>query len=953
MGMSDLTVFVVADDERSGRVRATIAAWTAEGLADSSVWVTPQDVEVLPAGPPRVTGEHVLASERVTDDLFHIVGRRRLRTVRVVVGQLVGLDGAHDPVLIEAAERVTLALRDSLPRTTDGSGAGTVLRCLNVVVPVSGAAGVSPECLVRGWDANVVVSAEDRPDVDRASTYVRDPGNLAGHAATALAACGGVLTGIDDGVLDELGAEPSTSNGGDVRLLRVSVRAVVGQDMESRLAVRALAAVDDEAHGAGTFVEWGRLATDPERVVTDLTDHLLRTEPWASGAPAPVRSARQNETAPWDAIKHAVRFDVRMFPTVVGWVVGRKKEQLENRATSLVVGEGGDTVVRFEPASPDKIAADAARHLDDVDQRARDAELEREAAAVAFPDPSAWGGLRSVAFAAVDGGELPDDVPEPRYAGVREILAPGRVVPDVRTELVTGTGQHLSAADPVAVRTYRLGLDARIRTAQLHALEGARPTADGDVPVPTEGELPVQVDGEDAPANGTGKSGKAAASAPVVTPAAAEDEVAALVEERERLGAWLAGIDSSVLWKVADDVGRRRFDFAERRDAARERMAMQAPPHEALVRAKRRLTGWWYATTATWLLATLIAIALLATRESVEIWDWTGWLVGIAVVALVVLGVGNHSFYKAVRAYEWNLVTLVERRQRISEEIIFSGRESRRLAQLYGTLVDWIEIISWVLHHPTGEVVERSDDVTDDVVDTLPAAFGVARTATEDDIPEGTVVQAVRRLHHSGWASRDFDHVYESFRTTLASDGDTGFLAADLDTVSGPFGARRLLRRFYEDGTAAAVITERVVETLRRVVHEEVIVLPTRRVTRLGTYADDVTMPEPDFYDAANRSSTTFVADMFTPAGMTGRKHYTARSVAWLPPLMGVATHGEGIGVRRSAGDIALRADVSQHLRLDDLRLFTDPARPDAPVVTEPGPRGVDARVTPSGAVFH
>ncbi|WP_251149789.1 hypothetical protein [Cellulosimicrobium sp. Marseille-Q4280] len=925
MGLSDLTVFVVADDDRSRDVREAIAAWTVEGLVDPSVWVSPLDLAVMPAGPPRVEGEYLGADERSTDDLFRIVGRRRRSTVRVVVGQLIGLDGAHDEALVETGRLVARALSDAIPRTTDGNGYGTSLRCLNVVVPVSGASGVSSECLIGGWDVNVVVSAEDRPDVDRASTYVRDPGNIAGHAATALAACGGVLTGIDEGVLDVLGATSSTSNGVEVQLLRVSVRAVVGQDMESRLAVRALAAVEDEPLGAGTFVEWGRLAADPQRVVADITDNLLRSDPWGSGRPAGVRSVTRAQTAPWDAIKEAVRFDVGMFPTVVRWIAGRKKAELEDRATALVVGEDGDTQIRFEPASPDRIAADAARHLHQVDQRAHDAEIERESAAVAFPDPGSWGALRDVAFAAVDGGALPDAVPEPRYAGVREILAPGRVVPDVLDVFVTSSGVRLVPSDPVAVRSYRLELGHRIQSAQRAVVPGEPDaSSDGGGVEPSPAQARKHAD--------------------------AEARLERLGDERDRLDAWIGGAEQSVLWLLADDIGRRRFDYAGKQVAARERMTTEVPPHEALVRAKKRLTGWWYTICGTWLLALLVAAALLAAGESTEIWDWVAWLGGISVVAVVLLGVGNHRFYKAVRTYEWDLATTVQRRQRTSEEIIFYGRESRRLGQLYGTLVDWIAIISWVLHHPTGKVVEQADDVDDEVVGTLPAAFGVARTASEDDIPEGTVVQAVRRLHPVGWAAGDFDQAYDAFRSTLASDGDTGFIAADLDTIAGPFNPRRLLLKFFAEGEAATALTGRAVETLRRTVHDELIVLPTRRVTRLGPHTEDVSMPEPVFYEAATRSATTFVVDMFSPAGMTGRKHYAARSAAWLPRLARASGRVDGIESRPSGADVALRADVSDRLALEELRLFSRPtaqeARPKAAVTVDDG-------VTPSDAVFH
>ena len=922
MGLTDLTVFVVAADERGRRLRDLISAWTVEGLLTSSVWVSPDDVEVQPAGPPRVRAERITADDRVVDDLFHIVGRRRLRTVRVVVGQLLGLDGSHDAELAETGRRVARALDDAMPRTADGQG--TTLRCLNLLVPVSGASGVSTDALIAGWDVNAVVSSEDRPDVDRASAYVREPGNLVGHAGTALAACGGVLAGIDEGVLDVLSPGPSTSNGDQLQVVRVSVRAVVGEDVEGRLAVRALGAVEDEPLGPGRYVEWGRLAAEPERVVDDLTGHLLGVEPWASGRPGAVSSASRRQAAPWDAFKDAMRFDLRMFATVARWVAGSRKARIEDRATTLLVGAGSDTVIRFEPGSPERMAQEAARHLVEVDNRAREIEIERESAAVAFPDPGTWGALRDVAFAAVDGGALPAAVPEPRFAGVREILAPGRVAPDPLASFTTMDGRQLAPSDPAEARRYRLELGRRIQT-QTSLAE----------------PVPAGPDGEPADRAAVRVQEKAAA------------ELESLHAERERADAWLEQVGGSVLWRLADDVGRRRSAFVDRQSDARRRLTTDAPPHEALVRAKQRLTRWWYGTLGLWLVALLVAVVALAASDGTEIWHWVGWCAGITLAAGAVLGIGNHHFYRAVRRYGWDVLTVVENRRRASEEIVFYGRESRRLDQLYGTLVDWIAIVGWVLHRPVGEVTEEADDIDDSIVEGLPAAFGVARTATEDDIPPGTVVQAVRRLHPVGWASGHFDRSYEAFRGTLTSGEDSGFIAADLDTLSGPFNPRRLLLAYWSSGDAASVLTDRAVGALRRAVRDDVILLPTRRVTRLGDHSEDGSLPEPDFYEAATRGPTTFVADMFSPAGMMARAHYGADSVAWLPYVVRAGST-DGVRALRAGSNVALRADVSRMLSPGDLRLFGSTASPAAARTAPAGAaRAEPEEVAPTGAVFH
>jgi len=72
---------------------------------------------------------------------------------------------------------------------------------MNLLVPGSGTTGI-PAGSFNGLGCQRHGVRWDRPDVDRASVWVRDGFNFDGHAAAALSAVAGLWAGIDNGCLD-------------------------------------------------------------------------------------------------------------------------------------------------------------------------------------------------------------------------------------------------------------------------------------------------------------------------------------------------------------------------------------------------------------------------------------------------------------------------------------------------------------------------------------------------------------------------------------------------------------------------------------------------------------------------------------------------------------------------------------------------------------------------------
>jgi hypothetical protein len=59
MGLTSLTVFVVADDIHGTQLRETFVRWSGEHLVGQSAWVTPASTRIPDFGPPVVQAQIV------------------------------------------------------------------------------------------------------------------------------------------------------------------------------------------------------------------------------------------------------------------------------------------------------------------------------------------------------------------------------------------------------------------------------------------------------------------------------------------------------------------------------------------------------------------------------------------------------------------------------------------------------------------------------------------------------------------------------------------------------------------------------------------------------------------------------------------------------------------------------------------------------------------------------
>ncbi|WP_193509115.1 hypothetical protein [Cryobacterium sp. BB736] len=917
-----MTAFIVGNGETAADVKALVESWTRAGILKPSLWVTPQLVVENPLGPPSVGALFVHEHGSDSVDLFEHIGRFRLDLVRLVAAHLVLLNSEPDLELANAANVVSSAIEAALPRRVDAATAeGSRLHRSLVVLPVSGANSASADILKPRWEVNAVISPEDRPDLDRASIFVREPGNFAGHAASALAAIGGVFRGVDVGVLDELGTD-STTGDRDVVVARVSIRSIVGEDLLDKVAADVLATGSLDAPEPSEYLSWARPATESELLVSSAADAILHTDDWVASVPPASSSIRTRHQSFGAALRTAALFNLRTVGAVVSWVLTKGRARVEKRATDVIVGANAGTLVTLGPRPISEIARVSADLLERERNRIDD-EMRLQSSRVRAPQPSTWQSLRKLCFGLADGGEL-GDFPEPRQAGKRELLSPTMIVPKPGETWSDAEGRKVSAEDSRAMHAHRRLLAAELSEAK-HGWDAAATELRKAQEEREQNPPPKETKAAYWPSDKDLKNLKAAALK-------AESAYKQTKSHVDAYNAWFELQARTILWKVGDNVARRIDELQSTLDEISKRKSDQVPPAQRLHTAQRALLAWWGWTLGLALLAVGV-FAYLTWGALPDEWEDLLRITGetflyavasIGVITVVVIALANHGFYKEVRRYEWQVEILLDQMAKDKTRFVHAGQEKARLELLYEVLMEWARIIGHTLYEPWARFKHDYEPLPDNVIQALPAAAGLAQQpGGTDSVDQAVRTSAYNVVYQRGWSSRNFEAAYEAWSGTSSRSASEGYRATDLDTHAGAVSPRKLLLRYWESDAPREHLSRLARANLENAFRDGTLELPSRVVSRVGKYGDGKVFPERDFFEAMATESTTFGIELFTATGRQARNHYVDRSIAWLPEMARGSARNDAVTVRTCSGSTAIRVDISRRIHAGELTTFT------------------------------
>ncbi|MCK6211562.1 hypothetical protein KZX45_13510 [Georgenia sp. EYE_87] len=915
--MRSISVVVTGDTSAATAVRSLVGDWTRAGITGFSLWVRPADVHTE-SQPAQVFASVVTADGEEQVDLFAHLGRFRLQAIRVVVAQLAAAGDEADPAVSAVGAHVADMIRSALPRHPSGKEQTRLHRTL-LLVPASDVAGVDRRILLPAWEANVVISPEDRPDLDRSSVLVRPATNYAGHAAAAVSAVAGLVRGVSEGVFDRVTSDSSTRPE-DVLVARIAIRTVVGEDVLDVITRRVLDPGTLTPGGPGKVVTWANPAAEPGVVIDRATRTLLTAPEWAPSPAVDLDEPGHQREQTTGAFARAARFSLRTVAAVAAWSFSRGRDTADRIATERLVGAGAGTIVTVGPRAVGRMT-DISEGILEAERARLEESITYEATRGAPPAPTTWSKLRHLCFALADGGEM-DDMDAPRQLGRREVLAPQHVAPPPGAAYETRSGDLIEATDPPAMRAYLEDLEASLNALLTEAAELRRRLDDMERLQPSG----AAADATDAEAHARWEAEQRDILELLQAAEARVDEAEAALAA---FHGWFTDVSTSVLWQVGDDVSRRLGEYAAGRQSYREHRDVTAPATEELTAAKKRLLRRWWLTSILSALALGFLVLVVSEQENRDWQDTAMWAGGIVLVTLALLIGFNHAFYKAFRKYEWQVANALAEQRNRAARYLWEAKEHARLSVLYQGWRDWTTVIAEVLHRPWQPPARQFDDLSDEVVGKFPAAMAVARQEREHvELPPLLLVHGYEAIYQEGWAQQAFDEAYEAFANDALLMASTGYLDVDVDAAATELSPRGQLVTLWRSGKARELLSDRRAERLRELAADGDLQLPMRKVRRAGAHSDGQWQEELDYFAAIATSDTTFALDAFGTVARTQNRHYASHVTAWLPRAAhahAAEAKSSTVRLQEAEGATAVRVDLSRRLAPQDLTIFMVP----------------------------
>jgi hypothetical protein len=827
--MEHTTVVLAPPGEAAEAVLQELVSWSAVGLVEPFAWTTASEWEgvdqgelVNPAAVVVVGGER---QEGVL--LLRHLAAATLDLVRLLVVQPLDEPEAARP-LTPPARTVADYLREQLPAAT------TAMSVVSVLVPPSGPAPVDHGFLLPG-SVNAVVAAEDRASDAHAATLVGADPRFAAHAALATATVGGLWVGVS-GPFDDAAQE--VVGGGQTAVpivVRAYARLIEGEAVVDRLAERVLQSRTTWPLPSDPKAEFGASQDadgDVRRILDEIGTYrkgIFRYTPLD-----PPAMPRKQVWGVMRAFREMFRFIAQGLRDAPERLVAEVKEgalrRTEDFATRMTTGEGSAIVVRV--GGRDRRDGHDRLPILTADQAADSAAgvlaaLQRKPEVAAVPD--VWETLRALSFALIDGSHMPDGFTAPGVMGYQGVVdQPAKIAPEPSrptytfapsiSQLVFGTEPGVVAIVPPTDAHRALAAAQRLRQ-ELERLATEEARAAAAAPGPAMSE---SVDDEDAATNPDGDDERRAT--------ADDDDPDELVvtaeevqEELKQLEARIEEQRQALLWQVAQRVAASlEKGIAALSDAVAAALEHPRPIGSAFGELRHALVRRWRRIAALGVLVVALAVA----------GGVLGWFVALVAVVIGLVGLLGWLFgwFWAYLKYRKALFRLVHQYDteralyaHATEEAIHSAREVARLTDLYSQLVDWAEIVGWMVHHPWGRSLAFSDpmpgpgslDAT-----SLPSAMSIGRASTTDAQLNNLSARCVNRVFQRGWLTGLYGDLERREKERWAYEqactpGDRQ-VDPDRDTPLMPTGARQLMLDLLRSGGAQNGNVEHTVATIEQ-----------------------------------------------------------------------------------------------------------------------------------------
>jgi hypothetical protein len=896
MAVTPGTTILIGDPgEHGSALLDVLRAWSGLGLLEPFLWADPDG---SPGGHLVERGE----LDRV-DDVIRLLARNTVPQVRLVCVQILTENDeiAVGPTPSDTSVDRLHAAVTALENRLSGRRSGTqVVTQTNLVVPQDSEIRADPRRLLARWHANVVASPEDRRTDGSFDAGLRSHAEVARHAALHTATLAGLWRGQTRIPTDSLRiALPVAAT--PVAVARVFAALIVADSASWEVVERALAM---RRTRDGTSWVDAVPARDPLAVVATSADDLLERAgkggfrfSFAGDAPTPVR-VRVGVRQALRIFTRYVRTRARALPNEIYEEVREDLLDLAERlAQELIFGEDSVVVVRAgdrPPAGPAK-----------APKPPTGADIAREvlrvlgSAETPPTQPELWSDLRKVCLGLLDGGDFPWPECAPHNSAHREVLVdPGLVVP---------APADIEPPAPPSRPDWWAELAAPTRAVDVLRVRWLRDRVSEHTT--------------------DGSAGAAAAYG----------------EIDSWLSRWLPTVLGRVAAGVADQLDDARASLQKRLDYLHAH------------RDEKRVPRRW----RRWLAAVCVLVAWLLTGAGLLVNDHAGLaltalaLVAVSVVlGLVAVGLGYRAEFREIYRLRRAELEFAHAATAARAE----AREVLRLDTVYTALLDWSEIIAWLVHRP--EDAALTDRPATSAADDVPRTYALRVGEGEADPAQVTYLagRVGTEMITKGWLSslfRRYDEAAARERRLTRGRPETSIDAVsdaqEADEIRGELLAlvrdgaqgRAMLAEFFESVTrqVRAIGATTVYPTVR-----ETLVRLTREATHAVGLSKDPPPPGENTV-TTTQSSAAFLADLAPPSDApvelspvnwpVDEIHDEAATVnlcqVWLPESVSVdlppfaervvtLAHADGARLTLSS----FRLDLTHPGEADALSLFRD-----------------------------
>ncbi|MDQ1250610.1 MAG: hypothetical protein QG597_4989, partial [Actinomycetota bacterium] len=429
--------------------------------------------------------------------------------------------------------------------------------------------------------------------------------------------------------------------------------------------------------------------------------------------------------------------------------------------------------------------------------------------------------------------------------------------------------------------------------------------------------------------------------------ASANRRVTELSRQTELLETWIRDRDKSLLWRLAQRVQQRTLQAAADSEEFYS-LAVTIPQVDAdEPRRARNQFAKRFLLMCSVALLLIVLTAVLATliSDSLPLPTWILWVIVILVV-LVWLLIILLSYHRRRSRFVAQLRLLRHQQRDAQRRCVESRLAESKLKGLYEQLVEWGEILGYVVHDPWRPDPDWFSGMPSaDLAANLPTCVDLAVPDPDDDVGTRRLQRtALATLAGEGWRTRSFNLMVDlALRERALGDGAIDAALLDLDAPATPNGSRSLMLDMLRAGHLQEDAARNVIRTKAATLYAERETLTSHTLRPVNSeYAAEATdlldvggqleLLRPtwgDFLSGVLDGSTQFSHALWSDMGRAvGDVRHHMRTLLFTPPGMSVGAPPQGAQVveasaadRNRGVEVAVRCDFGPTTETVHLRL--------------------------------